>query len=341
MTTKSKVQATVITLALGMTGVAGAFAQESQPRPWRKVIEAAPQTQQPEQQDSQASPEPGGYPSSFPSGNPEQASPRQRPDSGQQHYQYPPQGQPAPRNMAEVPSQLTVRPGTYVTVSVNNPLSSDHNREGDAFTATLTKPLVIDGVVVAHAGQTIAGRVTEARRAGMVAGTSRLGIELTELTLADGSQIPIQCDLLTRDGRTSVGSDVGAIGTTTGLGAIIGAAADGGRGAAIGAGAGAAAGIIGVLLTRGQPTVLYPETLLTFRILAPVTIVTDRAPQAFRYADSSDYRHALQPRSEPPARVAYGPGPNYPRPHYYGPSAIWGPSFGVYIGPRYHYGRRW
>ena len=76
-----------------MTGVAGAFAQESQPRPWRKVIEAAPQTQQAEQQDSQALPEPGGYPSSFPSGNPEQASPRQRPDSGQQRYQYPPQGQ--------------------------------------------------------------------------------------------------------------------------------------------------------------------------------------------------------------------------------------------------------
>ena len=39
---------------------------------------------------------------------------------------------------------------------------------------------------------------------------------------------------------------------TTAMGAAIGAAAEWGRGAAIGAGAGAAAGVVGVLLTRGQ-----------------------------------------------------------------------------------------
>ena len=53
--------------------------------------------------------------------------------------------------------------------------------------------------------------------------------------------------------------------------------------------ASAAAGIIGVLLTRGRPTVIYPESVLTFRLEAPVAFSTDRAPQAFRYVDTQDY----------------------------------------------------
>ena len=88
------------------------------------------------------------------------------------------------------------------------------------------------------------------------------------------------------------------IGVTTGLGAAIGAGADWGRGAAIGAGAGAAAGLIGVLVTRGQPSVIYPEQVLTFRIEQPETVSTERSPQAFRYVQPGEY-------SQP----AYGQGP--------------------------------
>jgi len=47
------------------------------------------------------------------------------------------------------------------------------------------------------------------------------------------------------------------------------------------------------------PTVVYPETALTFRIETPVTISTTRAPQAFRYVDPNEYdrppRHARYP----------------------------------------------
>lgn len=39
-----------------------------------------------------------------------------------------------------------------------------------------------------------------------------------------------------------------------------------GTGAAVGAAAGAAAGTIGVLLTRGDPTIIAPETLLAFQV---------------------------------------------------------------------------
>ena len=63
-----------------------------------------------------------------------------------------------------MPPQLTIPAGTYVTVRVNQVLSSDRNQPGDAFSATLVKPLVVNGVVVAQRGQTLGGRVAEARR---------------------------------------------------------------------------------------------------------------------------------------------------------------------------------
>jgi CheY-like chemotaxis protein len=97
--------------------------------------------------------------------------------------------------------------------------------------------------------------------------------------------VPIQSQLLQRNGPTSVGRDAAAVAATSGLGAAVGAAAGWGRGAAIGPGAGAAAGIMGVLLTRGYPTVVEPETLLTFQVTASLTIETNNAPQAFRFVD--------------------------------------------------------
>ncbi|HEY3836147.1 MAG TPA: hypothetical protein VGL72_06230 [Bryobacteraceae bacterium] len=244
-----------------------------------------------------------------------------------------------------VPASLTIKPGTYITVRVNQVLSSDHNHPGDAFAATLVRPVVIDGIVVAERGQTIGGKVSEAKKAGMVEGTSRLGITLTDLTLADGQNVPVATQLISRDGPTSVGRDAGAIAGTTALGAAAGAAADWGRGAAIGAGAGAFVGIVGVLLTRGHPTIIYPEQVLTFKLENPITVSTEHAPQAFRYVEPGDYQqNDLQRRGPPPTmRMAGPPAPYYGAPYYYGPAYspyYWGPSIGFYYGPGYYY-RGW
>src|ERR1700736_4293862 len=113
--------------------------------------------------------------------------------------------------------------------------------------------------------------------------------------------------MINRNGSTSIGRDAGAIAGTTALGAAIGASADWGRGAAIGAGAGAAAGLLGVLLTRGHPTIIYPEQVLTFRVEAPITIATDRAPQAFRWVEPEDYNQGLQASRPMTPRPPCGP----------------------------------
>jgi hypothetical protein len=290
-------------------------------------------------QDSPDSPAPAAPPN-FQGADPNQAPP-QFPNQfpNQDPNQGPPPGSGAP--YAAVPPKVNLAAGTYVTVRLNQALFSDRNQVGDAFSASLVQPIIVDGVIVAQRGQTVGGRVAEAQKAGRVEGTSRLQLQLTDLTLVDGQVVPIQSQLITRNGPTSVGRDAGAIAGTTAVGAAIGAGVGWGTGAAIGAGAGAVVGTLGVLLTRGHPTIIGPEAVLTFRVEAPVTISTERAPQAFRFVDPNDYNRApnlqsrVGPQPPPPYGSAYGPGyygPGYGYPYYYGPG------FGLYYGPGFYYG---
>jgi len=251
-------------------------------------------------------------------------------------------GEPTSTDPQSPPSTLTLPAGSWITVRLDQWLSSDRNRPGDAFTATLAQPLVANGRVIARRGQTVGGVVASAEKAGRVKGTSRLGLELTELSLVDGRQIQVKTTLQERRGDTSVGRDVGAVGASSGVGAAIGAAAEGGLGAGIGAIAGAAASTIGVLVTRGKPTVVYPEDQLTFRLEAPVTLSLGSSDQAFQPVRQEDYEQTRlaergpQPGAPPPVYD----GGYYP-PYYYGyyPPFFYGSSFVFYSHPRYFYHR--
>jgi len=344
----------VFIAATGLALAQGQPPANPQPQPapggWRRVADPppslpvpaaqSPQSQDPSEpvdrsdqygQQSQDNPQ---VPSQIPSQVPPQAQlaprPNDRPASVRPAYGLPP--------------QLNLQPGTYVTILTNQPLSSDRNQPGDTFSGTLNQPVVVDGVVVAQRGQAVYGRVAEAQKA-HAGNSSRLGLELTSLTLADGTQVPIRSQLVARQGSTTpAGVQAGTVVGTTAVGAAVGGAAAWGQGAAIGAGAGAIAGIAGVMLTRNHPTIVYPETALTFRIDSPVTISTVRAPQAFRYVGPEEYQQGyntrLQPRpaGPPPATYYYGPGyyPYYPYYPYY-----WGPSFSFVYGrgPGFFYGR--
>jgi hypothetical protein len=232
-----------------------------------------------------------------------------------------------------VPSNLTLPAGAVIKIRTSDFLSSDKNQKGNTFIATLAQPVVIDGWVVMRRGQTITGQVTDAVRAGRVKGVSKLQLELNQLTLVDGQLVPVQTQLLNASAGTSKGRDAAAIGVTTGAGAAIGAAAAGGPGAAIGAGAGFVASVAGVLLTRGKPTIITPETLLTFKTEQPVSISTVRGQLAFRPVSPSDYASAPQRRNANYIRAYPYPGPY---PYYYGPGYY--PPPGFYYGPGFRYG---
>ena len=253
-----------------------------------------------------------------------QQPPQQEPSEVQQPPEQapPPYAQegPPPPEYQPVPPTLTLPAKTVVSVRTSQFVSSDHSKPGDSFGAELQQPLVVNGWVVARRGQTVIGRVSVAQKAGRIKGVSQLGLELSQLVLVDGQQVPIKTQLMQTSGGTTNGRDAGAVGTTTGVGAMIGAAANGGEGAGIGAAAGATAGLIGVLVTRGRPTIIPPESLLTFQLEFPVTISTQRSVAAFRQVTQEDY--AGGPLGRRPPHYANAPYP--PPPPYYWGYRPWG-----------------
>ncbi|HEV2215002.1 MAG TPA: hypothetical protein VGR64_06905 [Terracidiphilus sp.] len=250
-----------------------------------------------------------------------------------------PQNAPAPPAWP-LPATLTLPTGTLIPVRVSQWLSSDRNHTGDTFSAVLDQPLVVHGWVVARRGQTVIGRVDVAQKASDGNGVSKLGVEITELSLVDGEQLPVSTQMQqVAPSRAYPGSaerNVATVGTTTVLGTIVGAAVGGGTGAAIGAGLGATAGVAAILYTRGRPTSVAPETLLSFRLAAPVEISTKPGQVAFQPVTQGDYKDQDAYANGPRRR---GPGPGYPPPdYYYGYCGPWGwscypgPYFGPYVG---------
>jgi hypothetical protein len=260
----------------------------------------------------------------------------QEPDQ-QPFPQAPPQNSDAGNQ--NLPSTITLPAGTVIPVRVSEWLSSDRNQAGDRFTATLEQPLVANGWVVAVRGQVVTGRIAVAKKAPRGGGESQLGVELSELTLVDGQVLPMRTQLLQNSGGSSTGRNAAAVATTTGVGAVIGGAAEGGEGAAVGAVIGAAAGIVGVMSTRGKPTVIAPETMLTFRLEAPVGISTQQSPFAFQPVRASDYRGDQDAYANTGQRhlrtgSPYA-GPYYPGPYYY--ADPWYPYYGFYPGVYFGY----
>ena len=170
------------------------------------------------------------------------------------------------------PRRATIPAGTAVTVRLIDPIDSAVNRVGEAFHATLDSPLVQDGDVIVPTGYEVEGHLTEAQSAGRLSGHSQLGLTLDRLIVQDKYY-----DLRTTD-EVRIGPSRGkataiAVGTGAGIGAIIGGLAGGGRGAAIGATIGGA-GTTGIEATqRGPQIILPPESMLTFRLAAPITVI--------------------------------------------------------------------
>jgi hypothetical protein len=357
-------------------------AQQQPPQPAQQA-DRPPQSQQAQPQNPQAPPPAATQDSNRPPitsvdrmpQNSQQQPPDQQnsPQNGQGYGQpygqqpYPQYGQQNSGNYAQqnAPSQpvgppppvLTIPKDTVIFMRLNDFLSSDHNQIGDQFTGTLDQPIVVNGWVVARRGQTVVGQVKSVKKAGRIKGTSQLGVELTNITLVNGQQAPILTELWKGSGGTSHGADAGTIAGGTGLGAAIGAAADWGTGAAIGAGAGAVAGIGAVLLTRGRPTVLGPESQLTFRLVDPVKVDTTQGQQAFLPVSQRDFNNGRNGRPvlrmgngyyggyPPYGAYPYGPYgyayPGYYYPGYVGiyPAFGWGWGWGGRYGWRG--GRRW
>lgn len=169
---------------------------------------------------------------------------------------------------------VTLNAGMLIPVRLVDGLSSERNSQGDPFTATLYRELVVDGWVIAEKGARVEGRVVSADRGTKVHGGATLTVELIRLHTSDRQIVGIETDPFETHVQPNHQTDAAKVGAGAAIGAIIGALAGGGKGAAVGAGVGGGAGAGDVLLTR-QPATLPSETRVTFRLRSPV-VLTER-----------------------------------------------------------------
>jgi len=113
-------------------------------------------------------------------------------------------------------------------------------------------------------------------RGGKFKERARLGIRFHTLVLADGTRVPISTETIFRDGEAPGNSSAAKVGGAAVGGAILGAILGGAKGAAIGATAGAGAGTAAVVAGDRSAATLPAGTPMTVRILAPVTVTTDK-----------------------------------------------------------------
>jgi hypothetical protein len=166
---------------------------------------------------------------------------------------------------------VTLGAGTPIKIQTQTELSTKSAKTGDSFTATLAEPIVVEGKAIAPRGAQVEGRVVDSDPGGRVKGVATISIRLTQLRVGDRN-VAIETRAFARQAHATKRKDAAKVGIGAGIGAAIGAIAGGGQGAAIGAASGGAAGTGVVLATHGDPAVIAAESVLTFKLTAPVTV---------------------------------------------------------------------
>lgn len=170
------------------------------------------------------------------------------------------------------PVTHSIPAGTPITVRTAGKISTKTSASGSTFEANLNQAIEVNGYIVAPRGAAVEGVVLNSDPGGRVKGVASITVGLRRIVLADGRSLAVTTNSRGAQANPSKGKDAAKIGIASGIGAAIGAIAGGGRGAAIGAGAGAAGGTGLVLGTRGSPAEIPAESVLTFKLAAPVSV---------------------------------------------------------------------
>jgi len=172
---------------------------------------------------------------------------------------------------AAVATEVELPAGTELQVMLAEAVGSASSKPGERFQSTLHAPVVVDNKVVLPKGTTFSGKVVRAAPSGRLKTPAQLALTLDTLDW-QGQSYPVSTSTVSRSARSHKKRNLALIGGGSGAGALIGGLAGGGAGALIGAGAGAAAGTAGAYATGKKDVLLPAETLLTFRLEAPVKI---------------------------------------------------------------------
>jgi hypothetical protein len=180
--------------------------------------------------------------------------------------------QPPPQPVVEF---RTIPAGSTLQVRNNDPIDSQTAQAGQSYSGVVEADVPdARGRVAIPRGSNATLVVAEASGQGKMQGRSDLAVDVASVQVG-GRRYRLETNGFVERGKEGVGVNKrtgGFAGGGAALGGIIGALAGGGKGAAIGALSGAGAGTATQALTRGKAVRIPSETLLSFKLEAPVRI---------------------------------------------------------------------
>jgi hypothetical protein len=165
--------------------------------------------------------------------------------------------------------------GSLIPVRSEETIDAAVASAGQTYAAEVTRDIKdADGAVVIPRGSNAQIIIRSAAKGGRIKGASDLVLDLDSVSV-EGRRYTLDTQDMIKKGRDGVGANRRTATFTGGgaaVGAIIGAIAGGGRGAAIGAASGAGAGAGTQIVTKGAAIRIPAETILTFRLDAPLRV---------------------------------------------------------------------
>ena len=172
--------------------------------------------------------------------------------------------------------ELTVSADSVIGLQVETSVTSERARVEDQVIAEVTRDVRVGDRVAIPSGSKAYGEVTLVERGGRVRERARLGVRFTSIVLGDGTRVPIDTDVILREGSSPTSESAARIGGGAIGGAIIGGLLGGGRGAVLGGSAGAGAGTAAVLAGGRNAATLPSGTPVTVRLLQPTTVTVEK-----------------------------------------------------------------
>ncbi len=165
--------------------------------------------------------------------------------------------------------------GALIPVRSEETIDAAVASAGQTYAAEVTRDIKdADGAVVIPRGSNAQIIIRSAAKGGRIKGASDLVLDLDSVSV-EGRRYRLDTQDMIQKGRDGVGANKRTAVFTGGgaaIGAIIGAIAGGGKGAAIGAASGAGAGAGTQIVTKGAAIRIPAETILTFRLDAPLRV---------------------------------------------------------------------
>jgi hypothetical protein len=169
----------------------------------------------------------------------------------------------------------TIPASVTISVRTNRTIDSETAAPGQTYSGVIARAVMDSkGHVAIPRGSAATLVVRDASGQGKVKGRSDLVVDVGSVAVG-GHTYRLETSDYSERGKEGVGENKRTgefLGGGTALGGIIGALAGGGKGAAIGALSGAAAGGATQTLSRGKAVRIPAETVLNFRLEAPIRI---------------------------------------------------------------------